>query len=94
MRFRDCAGILELGILHAFWNVASDDAQRISGLAGKFYIFAQAVLFAFAISAEFKLDILSFALASETRDTHTPVTDRWDCPPPSLAQSALDSVPR
>ena len=31
---------------------------------------------------------------SETGDRTTPVSDQRDCPPPPLAQSALDSVPR
>ena len=31
---------------------------------------------------------------SETGDTHTPVTDRWDCPPPRPALLTQDSMPR
>ena len=41
-----------------------------------------------------KLNILSFALASETGDRTQRYIRQRDCPPPSLAQSALDSVPR
>ena len=41
-----------------------------------------------------KLNILSFALASETRDSHTPVSDQGECASPSLALTAQDSVPR
>ena len=41
-----------------------------------------------------KLNILSFALASDAGDTHTPVTDRWDCPPPPPALLTQDSMPR
>ena len=41
-----------------------------------------------------KFNILSFALASDARDTHTPVTDRWDCPPPPPALLTQDSMPR
>ena len=41
-----------------------------------------------------KLNILSFALASDAGDTHTPVTDRWDCPSPLPALLTQDSMPR
>jgi len=41
-----------------------------------------------------KLDLLIFLPPSETGDTHTPVSDQGDCPPPPLALPAQDSVPR
>ena len=41
-----------------------------------------------------KLDVLTFWPPSETGDSHTPVSDQGECPPPSLALTAQDSVPR
>ena len=41
-----------------------------------------------------KLNILSFALASDARDSHTPVSDQGDCPPPLPALLTQDSMPR
>ena len=38
--------------------------------------------------------VLTFKPPSETRDRTTPGSDQRDCPPPSLALSAQDSVPR
>ena len=41
-----------------------------------------------------KLNILSFALASDARDSHTPVSDQGECPPPLPALLTQDSMPR
>ena len=41
-----------------------------------------------------KLNILSFALASDARDSHTPVSDQGECPPPPPALLTQDSMPR
>ena len=41
-----------------------------------------------------QLNILSFALASETGDSHTPVSDQGECPPPLPALLTQDSMPR
>ena len=41
-----------------------------------------------------KLNILSFALASDARDSHTPVSDQGDCPPPLPALLTQDSMSR
>ena len=41
-----------------------------------------------------KLDILTFWPPSETRDSHHRYIRRWECPPPLLALSAQDSMPR
>ena len=41
-----------------------------------------------------KLDILTLLPPSETGDSHTPVSDQGECPPPPLALPAQDSVPR
>ena len=41
-----------------------------------------------------KINILSFALASDARDSHTPVSDQGDCPPPLPALLTQDSMPR
>ena len=41
-----------------------------------------------------KLNILSFALASDAGDRTTPVSDQRDCPPPPPALLTQDSMPR
>ena len=41
-----------------------------------------------------KIDVLSFALASDARDSHTPVSDQGDCPPPLPALLTQDSMSR
>ena len=41
-----------------------------------------------------KLNILIFALASDARDSHTPVSDQGECPPPPPALLTQDSMPR
>ena len=41
-----------------------------------------------------KLDILTFLPPSETGDSHTPVSDQGECPPPPLAQTAQPVVQR
>ena len=51
-----------------------------------------AVSAASAVSA--KLNILSFALASDARHSHTPVSDQGECPPPPPALLTQDSMPR
>ena len=38
--------------------------------------------------------VLTFKPPSETRDRTTPVSDQRDCPPPPLALTAQDCVPR
>ena len=38
-----------------------------------------------------KINILSFALASDARDSHTPVSDQGECPPPLPGRSVFDS---
>ena len=41
-----------------------------------------------------KKNILTFKPPSKTGDSHTPVSDQGECPPPPLALTAQDSVPR
>ena len=41
-----------------------------------------------------KINILSFALASDAGDRTTPVSDQRDCPPPPPALLTQDSMPR
>ena len=41
-----------------------------------------------------KINILSFALASDARDSHAPVSDQGDCPPPLPALLTQDSMSR
>ena len=41
-----------------------------------------------------KLNILSFALASDARDSHHGYIRPWECPPPPPALLTQDSMPR
>ena len=47
-----------------------------------------------ALAEEEKINILSFALASDARDSHTPESDQGDCPPPLPALLTQDSMSR
>ena len=40
------------------------------------------------------MNILTFCLASDARDSHTPVSDQGECPPPPPALLTQDSMPR
>ena len=47
-----------------------------------------------AVTLREKLNILSFALASDARDSHHGYIRPWECPPPPPALLTQDSMPR